>query len=70
VTLDAYWATARRVCTAAELAALELRDKRGMSPRVIAMVLNKSRWTVRDHLDNADRKIAAAMTHDPDEEAA
>lgn len=58
---DVYWTTARIVCTPAELAALELRDRYEHSDRRIAMILGISRSAVRDRLFNADRKIHAAI---------
>lgn len=59
-----YWRIARRVCTPKELVALELRDRKNLSSRLIAMNLGISRWAVRERLDNADRKIHAALNDD------
>lgn len=61
MTNDAYWITARRVCTVKEFEVLELRDKHGLGTRVIAFSLCISRGAVRDRLENADRKIKDAM---------
>ena len=58
-TPGSYWQTATQVCTLKELEALHLRDHHGLSDRKISMLLNISRWTVRDRLESADRKIAA-----------
>lgn len=58
---EVYWLVARQVCTDAELEVIELRDRRHLSDRRIAMVLGISRWAVRDRLDNADRKIASVL---------
>lgn len=65
---DAYWHTAANVCTDAELEALTLRDKRHLGTRDIARILGLARSTIRDRLENADRKIAAAMN--PNQETA
>ena len=65
-----YWATATRVCTPRELAALQLRDRHGYTTARIAMTLAVSRRSIRDRLDNADRKIAAALNQPNDQEAA
>lgn len=56
-----YWPVAARVCTAKELEALELRDLHGLGQRVIALSLGLSRSTIRERLDNADRKIQTAL---------
>jgi len=61
VTDPAYWTLAAKVCTAKELEALELRDRNGLGQRMIALSLGVARSTVRERLDNADRKIQAAL---------
>lgn len=59
---DAYWQTAAEVCTDKELRALVLRDRFNLGTRQIALNLDISRSSVRERLDNADRKIHAALT--------
>ncbi len=54
---------AERVCTAAELQALQL-ERQGMSQRTIGHALGISREAVRDRLDRAARKVAAALDED------
>lgn len=59
-TSRGYWQTAARVCTDKEFQALMLRDAAHAGTRLIALHLGISRAAVRERLDNADRKIAAA----------
>lgn len=61
MTDTAYWQTARTVCTEKELQALELRDRHGYGSRLIAITLGLSRAAARERLENADRKIHAAL---------
>lgn len=61
-TDEHYWQTARDVCTVKELQALVLRDRHGFGTRLIALNLGVSRAAVRERLENADRKITAALT--------
>lgn len=56
-----YWQIAETVCTDAELVVLHLRNDRRLGTRPIALALSINRRTVRDRLDNADRKILAAL---------
>lgn len=65
-----YWTTAEKVCTPLELEALRLRDQRGLTPARIAFVLNRSRWSIRERLDSADRKIHYALSTTDEETAA
>ena len=58
---DRYWQTAQQVCTPLELQTLELRDRRHMGSRLIALHLGVSRAAIRERLDNADRKIKHAL---------
>lgn len=58
------WALAKNVCTAKELEALELRERHGLSQYAIALVLDLSRWSVRERLRNADRKIDIAIRNE------
>lgn len=60
-----YWNVARQVCTPKELAALELREF-GYGTRLIALTLGISRASTRERLENADRKIAVALTPEPE----
>lgn len=57
---DEAWRVAQDVCTEAELEAYRL-ERRGLSQRAIAYHLGLSREAVRDRLERAARKIAAAM---------
>lgn len=57
MTIPDYWKIAYHVCTAKELAALELRERHGYGSRITALALGISRATVRERLENADRKI-------------
>lgn len=57
---DEAWRVAQEVCTEAEIEAYRL-ERRGLSQRAIAYHLGVSREAVRDRLERAARKIAAAM---------
>jgi len=61
---DTYWRIAADVCTDAELQALTLRA-RGLGTRRIALALRIARSSVRERLDNADRKITSALAKEP-----
>lgn len=52
---------AHKVCTPREYDIWRLHQA-GMTTRTISLALNLSRWTVRDHIANAQRKITAAQT--------
>jgi predicted DNA-binding protein (UPF0251 family) len=67
MTTADYWTIANAVCTTKEIAALELRDRHGYGSRLISATLGVSRTAVRERLENADRKINAAM-HNPTKE--
>lgn len=72
MTDAAFWVVARRVCTSKELEALELHRRHGFGQRQVAYALGISRASVRERIENADRKIERELRHtaDVDGEAA
>jgi DNA-directed RNA polymerase specialized sigma24 family protein len=58
---DLYWDTAKSVCTAKQLRVLELREAYGFSLRTIALAVDASPSTVRDHIFAAHRRIDHAL---------
>jgi DNA-directed RNA polymerase specialized sigma24 family protein len=55
------WELAKQTLTQKELYAYELRHRHQLSLRQISLALGVSLSTTRDRLDNADRKMAAAL---------
>lgn len=64
-----WWEVASRpgVCTPKELEALDLRRRRGFSEREVALTLGVSRTSIRDRIENADRKIELALRQNVDD---
>lgn len=59
-TEDQLWQLAQDTLTPKELSAYELRYRHNLSERQISLALDISRSAVRDRLENANRKVAAA----------